>query len=265
MDIFDENPRKFGPFSRICSRSTTYWTGSKSLLFGQALRAEAPMNLTLEGKGRIKAIIFDLDGVLTDTSELHYQSWKILARRENIPFTRTDNEQLRGISRRQSLELLLGGRNAGEAQMAEMMHFKNECYKEMLRQLSPASLLPGAENLMDEAQEAGIRIGIASGSKNALDVVNRLGIKEKLAIVADGYSVGKSKPAPDLFLYTAEQLQTKPTYCAVFEDAASGIEAALKAGMSAIGIGPPERVGRAHAVFPNLEGISLRDIVRVCP
>lgn len=210
----------------------------------------------------IRAVIFDLDGVLTDTAELHFQAWKRLADEEGIPFTREDNEALRGVSRRRSLELLLGRRQVSEAQMQEMMERKNRYYRELIQQLSPADLLPGAAELLAELRQAGIKIAIASASKNARDVIARLGIADQVDAIADGYSVERQKPAPDLFLYAAQQLGVPPEACVVVEDAAAGIEAAHAAGMRAIGVGPRERVGQAEAVFPSLEGVRLGDILQ---
>jgi len=208
----------------------------------------------------IQAVIFDLDGVLTDTAELHFQAWKRLADEEGIPFTRENNEALRGVPRRRSLEILLGERRVSEERMQEMMERKNRYYRELIQRLTPADLLPGAAELLAELRQAGIKIAIASASKNARDVIARLGIAEQVDAIADGYSVERQKPAPDLFLHAAQQLGIPPEACVVVEDAAAGIEAAHAGGMRAIGIGPKERVGQAEAVFPSLEGVHLAHI-----
>ncbi len=213
----------------------------------------------------IKAIIFDLDGVLTDTSENHYRAWKRLADELGIPFDRQRNEPLRGVSRRRSLEILLDGRPATEEQMEEWMERKNRYYVESLAELTPADLLPGALNLIWEARQAGLKIGIASASKNTRTVLERLQIDHWVDAVSDGYSVQQTKPAPDLFLHCAEQLGVAPDEAIVVEDAASGIEAARAGGFWAVGLGPEERVGAAHAVFPSLEGVTLRAILARLP
>jgi len=211
-------------------------------------------------KSQIKGIIFDLDGVLTDTAELHYQAWQKLADEEGIPFDREANEALRGISRRDSLMKIIGDRNYSESQIQEMMERKNNYYVELIQGITSKDLLPGAGNFIDELREKGIKIAIGSGSKNAHSVIERLGIADKLDAIADGNSVTRSKPAPDLFLYAASQLGLEPADCVVVEDAASGVEAALAGGMRTIGIGSSEIVGAAHIILPNLEGVNLKDI-----
>ncbi|MDZ8088600.1 MAG: beta-phosphoglucomutase [Nostoc sp. DedQUE12b] len=208
----------------------------------------------------IQGFIFDLDGVLTDTAELHYLAWQKLADEEGIPFNREANEALRGVSRRASLMLIIGDRAYSEAQIEEMMERKNRYYVELIQNMTPQDLLPGAIALLDELRQAGIKIGIGSASKNARPVLERLGIVDKVDAIADGYSVQEPKPAPDLFLYAAKQLGIEPAQSVVVEDAAAGVEAALAAGMWAVGLGPVERVGAAHIVLPSLEGIKWADL-----
>jgi kojibiose phosphorylase len=208
----------------------------------------------------IQGFIFDLDGVLTDTAELHYLAWKKLADEEGIPFNRQDNEALRGVSRRASLMLIIGDRPYTEAQIQEMMERKNRYYGELIPNMTSKDLLPGAIALLDELRQAGIKIAIGSASKNASTVIERLGIADKVDAIADGYSVQQPKPAPDLFLYAAKQLGLEPEQSVVVEDATVGIQAALAAGMWAVGLGPVERVGAAHVVLPSLAGIKWADL-----
>ncbi len=208
----------------------------------------------------IRGFIFDLDGVLTDTAELHYLAWQRLADEEGLAFSREANEALRGVSRRESLMLIVGDRQYSEAQIQEMMERKNRYYVESIENVSPADLLPGALAFLDELRQKGIKIALGSASKNARPVVERLGIANKIDAIADGYSVEKPKPAPDLFLFAAHQLGLEPAQCVVVEDAAAGIEAALAALMWAIGLGPVERVGAAHVVLPSLAGANWSDI-----
>lgn len=213
-----------------------------------------------EDSDSIQGVIFDLDGVLTDTAEFHYRAWQRLADEEGMPFNRQKNEALRGLSRRDSLLQIVGDRQFTEEQLEEMMDRKNDYYRELIQDISPAELLPGALSLLRELRERGFKVAIGSASKNAREVIQGLGIADLVDGIADGYSVTRSKPAPDLFLYAAEQLQLKPRQCAVVEDAASGIEAALAAGMWAVGLGPAERVGAAHVVLPSLEGVHWADL-----
>ena len=209
----------------------------------------------------IKALIFDLDGVLTNTSEYHYRAWKRLADELGIPFDRQRNEAMRGVPRRRSLELLLDGRPATEEQMQEWMARKNRYYVELIQQMTPADILPGALELLQEAHRTGLKIGIGSASKNTRTVLDRLKLWDYVDAVSDGHSVQRQKPAPDLFLHCARQLGVKPSEAIVVEDAASGVEAALAGGFWTVGLGPEERVGAAHAVFPSLEGVHLQDIL----
>ncbi len=204
---------------------------------------------------KIKAFIFDLDGVLTDTAEYHYLAWKRLAEEEGLSFNRQDNEKLRGISRRASLELILQGKRLSEEKMQELMDRKNGYYREYIKSITKKDLLPGAEELLRELKARGYKLAMASGSKNAPKVVERLGITAYFDVLAHGGSVEKSKPAPDLFLHTAEKLAIKPCSCVVVEDAGAGLDAAKAAGMFTIGIGPPERVGAADLVLPSVAEI----------
>ena len=209
----------------------------------------------------IEAFLFDLDGVLTDTSEYHYQAWKRLANEYGIPFSRQDNEALRGVSRRESLTRLLAGRPVTETQAEEMMALKNAYYLELVNQMTPADLLPGAKEILEELQTLEIKKAIVSASKNANLVISRIGIGPLVDCVIDGNVPARSKPFPDLFLLAAKALSVEPPSCLVVEDAAAGIEAAHAAGMRALGLGPQERVGMAELVLPSLEGHTAREIL----
>jgi len=209
----------------------------------------------------IGAFLFDLDGVLTDTSELHFQAWKRLADELGIPFTREDNEALRGISRGESLKLLLKGRRVSERQAQEWADRKNSYYQAMIEKMTPADLLPGARELLLETRAAKIKIAVVSSSRNARRVADRLELWPYIDALVDGASGARSKPAPDLFLLGAQQVGVPPAECVVFEDAASGIEAAKAGGMRAVGLGPIERVGKADLVLTSLEGVHLKDIL----
>lgn len=208
----------------------------------------------------IQGFIFDLDGVLTDTAEYHYRAWKRLADELGIPFTREENEALRGIPRRESLLLLLKGRTYPEAVLNELMDRKNGYYLEFIRELSPRDVLPGARELLQEIRAAGLKTALGSASKNAREVIERLGIAGLFDAVADGYSVTRHKPAPDLFLHAAALLNLPPSACVVVEDAEAGVEAALAGEFYVVGIGPQERVGRAHVVLPSLAEARLDDL-----
>jgi beta-phosphoglucomutase len=209
-----------------------------------------------------QAILFDLDGVLTDTSEYHYLAWKRLADEEGIPFTRQENdEHLRGVGRRDSLMYILRGRTVPEEQIQEMMDRKNRYYVQMIASMSPKDLVDGGRDLLQEIRDAGIKVAIASSSKNCRTVLERLDIMSYLDGVADGNSVVNSKPAPDLFVYAAGLVQVPTPDCLGVEDADAGIEAIKTAGMQALGIGPKERFHRADKVLPTLASLHLADMI----
>jgi len=210
---------------------------------------------------KIEAFIFDLDGVLTDTAEYHYLAWKRLADEEGLTFSRSDNEQLRGVSRRASLKLILKGRKIPGEQMLLLMNRKNSYYQAYLENITGNDLLPGALSLLQKLQALHFRLALASASRNARTVISRLGIGSYFEVIADGHCVKRTKPAPDIFLYTADQLSLPPQACLVVEDARAGIEAANTAGMATIGIGPPERVGAANYIFPSVGSIRIEEII----
>ncbi len=212
---------------------------------------------------KLKAVIFDLDGVITDTSEYHYRAWKRLADEEGILFTRDDNEKLRGVSRNECLKILLNGKQVSNEQFQEMMDRKNRYYVELLKQMTSENILSGAKELVLELKRRGIKIAIASVSKNTRTVLQGTGIENLFDVIVDGYSVKNTKPAPDIFLFAAEELGVKPEDCVVVEDAEAGIEAALAGKMIPIGIGPEERVGKARFRFEKIGDITLTKLLEI--
>lgn len=209
-----------------------------------------------------KAILFDLDGVLTDTSEYHYQAWKHLADDEGIPFTKEENDaHLRGVGRRDSLVYIIRGKHYSEDQIQEMMERKNRYYLELIKNISAKDLVAGGKELLQDIHNAGIKIAMASSSKNCRQVVESLGILSYLDGLADGYSIVNGKPAPDLFVYAAGLVQVPVADCMGVEDADAGIEAIKTAGMQALGIGPKDRFHRADKVLPDLVNKHLQDIL----
>src|SRR5947209_4250677 len=209
-----------------------------------------------------QAIIFDLDGVLTDTSEYHYEAWKHLANDEGIPFTHEENDaHLRGVGRRDSLMYLLKGRKVSEEQIQEMMDRKNRYYNELIKQMTPKEVVPGGVQLLKEIRQAGIKTAIASASKNCMTVLERLELVSYFDGIADGYSVVNGKPAPDIFVFAAGLLHTNTPDCLGVEDADAGIEAIKAAGMQALAIGPKERFHKADKVLPTLANARLQDLL----
>jgi beta-phosphoglucomutase len=241
-----------------------HWTRLKFSLTWQGKRHDFDLRQNgqmTQPETAIAGVIFDLDGVLTDTAEYHYQAWQRLADEEGVGFDRAANENLRGVSRRDSLLRILGDRVESEARMQEMMLRKNRYYLELTQQITPEDLLPGAKDLLELLLSRGIKIALGSASKNAKLVIEKLGILTYFDAIADGFSVEKSKPAPDLFLYAAEQIGLAPGQCVVFEDSEAGVTAAIDAGMMSVGLGPTERVGHAQLVLPDLDGADWDGIV----
>ena len=213
---------------------------------------------------QIQAIIFDLDGVLTDTSEYHYQAWKHLADDENIAFTREENDaHLRGVGRRESLMYIIRDHKNrySEEQIQELMDRKNRYYSDLIKQMSPKDVVPGGLELLTEIKQAGLKTAIASASKNCRTVLERLDIIHYFDGIADGNSVVNSKPAPDIFIFAAGLVQVPTPYCLGVEDADAGIEAIKTAGMRALGIGPQERFHRADFVLADMEHKHLKDLL----
>ncbi len=206
-----------------------------------------------------QALIFDLDGVIADTAGYHFESWQQLAAEEGLAFDWQLNERLRSLARRASLEIILAenGRTLDEPQMAAWLTRKNQSYLRLLEQMDARVLLPGAAELIAEARAAGLKLAVASASRNAAAVLQRIGVHDAFDAVVDSNSGLPSKPAPDLLLCAADALGAAPAGCIVLEDAAAGIDAALAAGMWAVGLGPPARVGHAHLRLDSLAGISL--------
>nr|WP_233426224.1 beta-phosphoglucomutase [Paenibacillus massiliensis] len=207
----------------------------------------------------LKAVIFDLDGVITDTAEYHYLAWENLANELGLPFDRQFNEKLKGVSRMESLELILSLRDTvyTDEQKHRLAVKKNEVYKEMIKKITPADLLPGIENLLMELREAGIRTALASASKNAPFILDRLEAAHYLDHVVDVNMIASGKPDPEIFLTGAARLGVEPTQCIGIEDAEAGIQAILAAGMYAVGVGAPAQMQKADLIVSSTAELSL--------
>jgi beta-phosphoglucomutase len=217
---------------------------------------------TLDRDPQIAAVIFDLDGVITNTVYFHYLSWQRLADEEGIPFDKmTHDREMLGLNREDALCYLLGDRQISLERQQLLLRRKNTYYLESIDRLNCENILPGISNLLMELRGAKIKIALGSSSKNAKLVLQRLGIINFFDFIADGHSVPDLKPAPDIFLYAAESLKIPPEHCLVIEDAPAGIVAALMAGMWVVGVGPFNRLAQAHLVLPTLAEISWSDIL----
>lgn len=206
---------------------------------------------------RIEALIFDMDGVITDTVELHRRAWERLTAEEGVPFTPEDNDLLRGLSRRDSLDYVFRHQPPDEAAAVALMERKNTYALQLIDHLTPADRLPGVTPLIEAARAAGIRIGLASSSQNVDVVLDRLDMHPLFDAVADHFSIVNHKPAPDVFLWTAGRLNAHPAQTIVFEDADAGVRAGLAGGFRVVGVGDPAIVGAAHLVVPDLTNVTL--------
>ncbi|MEM1258461.1 MAG: beta-phosphoglucomutase [Bacteroidota bacterium] len=207
----------------------------------------------------IKGFIFDLDGVITDTAELHFQAWKKLANDMGWQFDRGVNEKLRGVSRMDSIHIIREHNKAevSEEKLMELATSKNDIYVASLDQITPDDYLLGAQELLNLIRKEGFLVALGSASKNSPKVLEQLDAKKYFDVIGDGNSVSKSKPAPDIFLFGAEQLGLKPEECIVYEDAESGVDAAKAGGFHSVGIGPKERVGHADVRFDTMKEATL--------
>jgi len=207
----------------------------------------------------IEACLFDLDGVVVDTAKYHFIAWKALAEELGFEFTLEDNERLKGVSRMQSLEILLeiGGLQFSEPEKLAMAEKKNTLYVSYIEKMTPEETLPGVEEFLQELRQNGIKVALGSASKNAPMILERIQLSGMFDAIVDGNSISEAKPNPEVFLKGAEKLKVLPEQCVVFEDAIAGIEAAQNANMYSVGIGEPETLGFADLVIPGFDGFTL--------
>lgn len=210
---------------------------------------------------RFRAVVFDLDGVITDTAHYHYLAWKRLAESEGVPFDAAFNEQLKGVDRMGSLALILAGapRSYTAEQKLALADSKNRHYQELIATMGAGDLLPGAVAALTAVRAAGLKIGLASVSKNAFTVLERLGIRDCFDVVVDAALLARSKPDPEIFLKAAHMLGVAPSDCLGVEDAVAGVAAIKSAGMFALGVGDPAVLTQADRVISGLDQFRLAD------
>ena len=212
-----------------------------------------------------KGCIFDLDGVIVDTARYHFMAWKRLSDQLNIKFTEKDNERLKGVSRMDSLEIILelGNMRPDRKKKEELAALKNKWYVEYISRMTPGEILPGSLEFIKEIRNAGIKTAIGSASKNTPLILGRVGIEKLFDAVADGNVVHKAKPDPEVFLVAARMLELEPIHCIVFEDAIAGVQAALNAGMTCVGIGSSSVLAKANLVVAGLYEMSLNRLLKI--
>lgn len=213
----------------------------------------------------IKACIFDLDGVIVDTAHYHFLAWKRLANELGFELTPSDNERLKGVSRMQSLDILLelGGITLNEHNKELMANKKNTWFVDYVERMMPEEIFPGVKKLIQELRSSGIKIALASSSKNARTVIQLLHIQNDFDAIVDGTMVVNSKPHPEIFLLAAKKLEVKPVECIVFEDAEAGVEAALAAGMKCVGVGSYEQLKAAHKVIAKTGEFKITELAKL--
>lgn len=206
-----------------------------------------------------KACIFDLDGVIVDTAVYHYKAWRRLANQLGFDFTEAQNEELKGISRIESLKIILnwGGVSKSDAEMQELATLKNEWYVEMITKMTPQEILPGAKEFLELVKSNHYLTALGSASKNSETILQQVGITHLFDALVDGNKVSKSKPDPEVFLVGAQELKVAPGECVVFEDAIAGVQAAKSGGMKAVGIGKAEVLKDADLVVGGLFEMTL--------
>ncbi len=214
----------------------------------------------------IQAVIFDLDGVLVSTDECHYQAWREMAEGQGIPFDRKVNERLRGVSRMQSLDIILerAARAYSQEEKQALARQKNESYVRMIGRLDAGSLLPGAIETLASLRKREIPAAVGSSSRNARAILQQLGLEAYFRAVADGNDISRSKPDPEVFLVAAGKLGVLPERCLVVEDALSGVDAALGANMQVLAVGPAKAHPGAALTAESLADIDLAARIDAC-
>ena len=210
----------------------------------------------------LKACLFDLDGVIVDTAKYHFIAWRHIARKLGFDFTEAQNERLKGVSRQRSLDILLevGGLTLDAHEKLRLAEEKNTLYLEYVTKMTPEEILSGAAEFVLACRAAGYHTALATASRNANLILDLLKIAPLFDCVMDGNKVSRTKPDPEVFLNCARELGVAPSECAVFEDAQAGLDAAVAAGMLAIGIGDPAILRNAQLVVPGLVHLSIAQL-----
>lgn len=211
----------------------------------------------------IKGLIFDLDGVIVDTAKYHFLAWRKMANQLGIDFDHEQNEKLKGVSRKESLELILswGQKSISEAEKEKMMALKNEWYLAHIYNMAADEVMAGADVFIREAKKNDYKIALGSASKNAILILDKLELTPLFDALIDGNIAKQSKPNPEVFAKGAEALGLQPAACVVFEDAQAGIAAAHNAGMLAVGLGDAAVLREADLVLASLENMSVADVL----
>lgn len=214
----------------------------------------------------IKAVIFDLDGVIVTTDHFHYKAWKQLSDDEQIYFDKEINQRLRGISRMDSLNILLekSSKTYSKEEKKELAERKNNYYKKLIKTLTPKDILPGVKDLIETLKLNNIKIAIGSSSKNSTAILEYIGLYETFDVIIDGNQISHSKPNPEVFLKAAKKLRIDPKNCLVIEDAKAGVQAALGGGMKVLAVGFASRCcPEANLCKDNLTQLCFKKLLAI--
>lgn len=212
-----------------------------------------------------KGVIFDLDGVIVDTAKFHFLAWRKLANDLGFDFTEEQNEQLKGVSREDSLKKILdwGELELSKTEFKRQMALKNENYLSYVAKMDEDEILPGVQKVIDYLVEHNVPFALGSASKNARNILKKVNLLDKFDAIVDGTDVSKAKPDPEVFLIAANKLNIKPENSIVFEDSVAGVQAANNAKMISIGIGEQKTLGEADYVFTDFTEIDIEFIKKL--
>ncbi|MGX7148412.1 beta-phosphoglucomutase [Enterococcus ureasiticus] len=214
-----------------------------------------------------KAVIFDLDGVITDTAAFHFVAWKKLGEKLGIELTESFNEELKGVDRIESLRRILALRNQeldfSNEEKAVLATEKNDYYVTLIQQITPNDLLPGISDLLKDLKKNHIKVGLASASKNAPMILNQLGLTNAFDTIVDPATLSKGKPDPEIFVKACEQLLITPSEAIGIEDAYSGVQAINDANMLSVGVGDAETLSAADYVFSTTANLTFEELMHI--
>ncbi len=213
----------------------------------------------------ISACIFDLDGVIVDTAKFHYIAWKEMARSVGVNFSETDNEELKGVGRMESLDFILklGEIDKSASERQKLAYVKNEHYKKLISNIGREEILPGVLLFLDELKDKQVKIALGSSSKNARTILKALNIDGYFDVIVDGTNTTKSKPDPQVFNLGAEALGLSSNTIVVFEDAVKGVEAAKTGNFKTIGVGDESVLSNADAVISDFQDFVFADLINL--
>ena len=212
-----------------------------------------------------RAFIFDLDGVITETSEYHFLAWKTVCKKIGYDLTRKKNEELKGVNRNKCLDLIMewGKIKLSEKEIESLLEAKNNIYKDYIKDLNENDVCEGVLNFINDAIKNNIKIALYSASRNAKRILCQLKIIDLFTVIIDGNNVSNAKPDPEGFKIAADLTKTNTKDCVVFEDSISGIEGANKLNMYTVGIGSRDVLKNADVVYKGFKNLKIKDIINV--